>query len=494
MYIRAIHWRVPKSALSFADTPLAFMFSYNDLVLLAPLLGIDTIPTMLTTDFIATGVSTDTRTLQSGDLFVALRGETFDAHTLLPQAMERGASCLIVESVPDNIAEKILCLVVPNTLKALAILARYHRERFNIPVIAIAGSAGKTSTKELVASVVSQKYHTLNTEGNFNNQIGVPLTLLRLRKEHQCAVIEIGTNEPGEIEILCTITKPTHGVITNIGKEHLEKLIDLDGVEYEETALFRYLTEHEGCACINCDDERLVRHVVPHSIGYTLHHPTLKLSHIDTMICAMAHINEYGLPQVEAKIESEYSATTISLNVQAPGMSSAYNALAATAVGVALNILPEAIARGVKEYKPQVGHSGYGRLVIEHRQGYTLLNDCYNANPLSMYSAIATLKELPAQGKRIALLGDMRELGTTSFTEHCTLLQTLHDDTSIDHIVVIGKEMARAIEHIQSARIALCAEYAECVASIQPLLHDGAVLLVKGSRGIALEHVIGQLH
>jgi UDP-N-acetylmuramyl pentapeptide synthase len=189
--------------------------------------------TVLPRDFRALGVSTDTRTLQAGNIFVALVGERFDGHSLISEAVQKGASLVVVnENTTVSLASVgAPCLRVENTLHALGELAHFHRSRFEIPVVAVAGAAGKTTTKEMITCVLGQEYTVLKTEGNFNNQIGVPLTLLRLEESHTVAVIEIGTNEPGEIEILSNIVAPTHGIITNIGKEHLEKLIDLDGVE-----------------------------------------------------------------------------------------------------------------------------------------------------------------------------------------------------------------------------------------------------------------------
>ncbi|RPI67106.1 MAG: UDP-N-acetylmuramoyl-tripeptide--D-alanyl-D-alanine ligase, partial [Ignavibacteriae bacterium] len=213
-------------------------------------------------DLVVRGISTDTRTLEPGNAFIALRGEQFDGHDHIPTAIERGAS-LIVHSRPSSVvrrpsSEATCCsLLAADGLKILGSFAWFHRRRFHIPVITVAGSAGKTSTKDLTAHVLSERFKVLKTQANYNNQIGTPLTLLQLSAEHEAAVIEIGTNEPGEIELLSAMVQPTHGVITSLGKEHLEKLIDLDGVEREETALFDYLHDHGGLSFVNMDDVRL---------------------------------------------------------------------------------------------------------------------------------------------------------------------------------------------------------------------------------------------
>ena len=191
-------------------------------------------------DIAVTGVSTDSRTLKPGNAFVALKGDRFDGHDHIPQAVEAGA-VLIIASDDTSSAGDTPKIRVQDTLHALGSFGWYHRRRFHIPVIAIAGASGKTSTKDLTAHVLAQRYMVLKTIANNNNQIGTPLTLLQLTAKHDVAVIEIGTNEPGEIETLTAMVQPTHGLITTIGPEHLEKLVDLDGVEKEETALFDYL-------------------------------------------------------------------------------------------------------------------------------------------------------------------------------------------------------------------------------------------------------------
>ncbi|HOQ49292.1 MAG TPA: Mur ligase family protein, partial [Candidatus Kapabacteria bacterium] len=210
------------------------------------------------------GVSVDTRSLTEGEIFVPLIGEKIDAHELLPDAFSKGASlALVAKSWFGSNAEKVAgkpLVLVEDTLSALGELALFHRNRFNIPIIAVAGSNGKTTTKDMISAVLSKKFKVLKTYQNFNNRIGVPLMIFNLDDAIECAVIEIGTNEPGEIFILSEILAPTDGIITNIGQEHLEKLIDLDGVEIEETSLFGYLQRHGGTCFINCDDERLSKY------------------------------------------------------------------------------------------------------------------------------------------------------------------------------------------------------------------------------------------
>jgi len=209
----------------------------------------------LPTDLTITGISTDTRTLVPGNAFIALRGERFDGHDKIEEALQKGARLILTEDI-SRVPPRATALACGSTLHALGTFAWFHRRRFSIPVVAIAGAAGKTSTKDVVAHVLASTMSVLKTEANYNNQVGTPLTLLQLTHEHGAAVIEIGTNEPGEIEILCAMVQPTHGLITNIGKEHLEKLVDLDGVEKEETALFDYLRDHHGVALVNVDDDR----------------------------------------------------------------------------------------------------------------------------------------------------------------------------------------------------------------------------------------------
>lgn len=460
----------------------------------------------LSSDWVCVGVSTDTRTLQAGNLFVALRGENFDAHTLVVQAAQKGALAAIIEksSQGDHFEGEIPSgfplIRVENTLHALGALAHEHRCRFEIPIIAVAGAAGKTTTKDMTAHVLAREFGAeavLKTEGNLNNQIGVPLTLLRLTENHTVAVVEIGTNEPGEIEILSNIVQPTHGVITNIGKEHLEKLLDLDGVEREETALFRFLEQTGGTALINVDDDRLRKQT-----SYLASHLTYSLER-KADLTATVEMSPTAEPFLAFtyRLGTNRNAKWASAGVQlhAVGTAMAQNALAAAAVGCSLSMSIAAISAALTSFRPTASEAGYGRMVTQEWRGITIVNDCYNANPISMRAALEALRSMqPAQAtnKRVAMLGDMRELGDASFEEHCALLQKLRSDASLAAVVLTGGEMAKAYQSLQTAltsKFTYCETKPQCAELLMKLLASGDVLLIKGSRGIQLETVLEAL-
>ncbi len=426
------------------------------------------------------GVSTDTRTLVSGNIFIALKGEQFDGHDVLEIACEKGAVLLILErSYCGKLSTRIESyphIVVENTLSALGRLAEFHRNRYDIPIIAIAGAAGKTSTKDLTAQVLSQKLLTLKTEANFNNQIGVPLTLLQLTSDHEAAVIEIGTNQPGEIEILSRICSPTHGLITNIGKEHLEKLVDLDGVEREETELFRALSKKNGKILVNMDDERLCNYATdyPHAITFGIHRK------------AMVHASLQFNSQLQPILF--FDENTVAIQMQTIGLAAGYNAIAAAAVGFSIGMNTEEIRLGLESFTVPEAH-GYGRMNVESIGTWTLINDCYNANPESMSIALQTLKLIPTNGKRIALLGDMRELGAAAANEHQTIIaEAIHN---ADSVIVIGDEMIAAASKFPTVQ--KISSKKECVYALRSLITKDDVLLVKGSRGMKLEDIIKEL-
>ncbi len=434
------------------------------------------------------GVSTDTRTIEPGNIFVALVGETFDGHDHVNEAFAKGAALAIVQSAhaahtahPAD-ASTDRTIVVEDTLHALGSLAWYHRRRFDIPVVAIGGASGKTSTKELTAHVLGGRYRTLRTQANYNNQVGTPLTLLCLTNEHEAAVIEIGTNEPGEIEILAAMVQPTHGVITTIGPEHLEKLIDLDGVEKEETALFDYLHDHGGVMLVNVDDDRLRTYdhggrMAGRVITFGLDHPA------DLRPTVSFDDN------LHPTIHLVKDALTFRAPMQTVGLASALNAAAAIAVGWSLSLTAEELKQGLESFHPPAAH-GYARMVVEPTPVATVLNDTYNANPQSMLIALQTLARYPAT-RRLAVLGDMRELGSAAASEHDTLLAEAV--TYADLVIVMGDECVAAAQRMNHPHVLTCSTHRMCAELIGENSCDGCVVLVKGSRGMRMEQVIHEL-
>jgi UDP-N-acetylmuramoyl-tripeptide--D-alanyl-D-alanine ligase len=432
----------------------------------------------LPTDLTIMGISTDTRTLVPGNAFIALRGERFDGHDKINEAIGKGA-CLVLTEDLSRVPPSTAALVCNSTLHALGTFAWFHRRRFSIPIVAIAGAAGKTSTKDVVAHVLSSTMTVLKTDANYNNQVGTPLTLLQLTDQHEVGVIEIGTNQPGEIEILTAMVQPTHGLITNIGKEHLEMLVDLDGVEKEETALFDFLRDHHGVALVNVDDERLAKYVPTFSRAITFGVET----------GAEIHPSVSFDSQVRPSLHIVHGSYTLRAQLRTHGLASAYNATCALAVAWALHIPAAHVQRALASYEPPASH-GYGRMRVQHVTDLTLLNDCYNANPESMIMALRTLEKFPAT-KRIAVLGDMRELGMAAEEEHMHILNDAHQYADV--VIVLGEEFRRAQERMDLPHVIWASSMRACCEHILQVAAPGAVILVKGSRGMAMEQVIDLL-
>ncbi len=447
------------------------------------------------------GVCTDSRALQPGSIFVALKGERFDAHDHIETAIMQGCVAVVFEerwldTWNQGLAKTFASfarVVVPDTLVALAQLARYHRDRFDIPVLAVAGANGKTTTKELAAHVFTSKWLTLKTEANYNNRVGTPLTLLQLTKFHQAAVIEIGTNEPGEIEVLSEMVNPSIGLITNIGEEHLEKLIDLDGVEREETALFRHCAAGGARALVNIDDERLRSHVQSLPLCYRFATDD-NAEPNDVDLHATIRFDDELHPALTIHARSLSEPLTCTL--QTIGFATALNAAAALASADVAGIPLEQACSALESFEAPAVH-GYARMQIQTHAALPsvrILNDCYNANPSSMRMALSTLKAFNAE-RRIALLGDMRELGAATSASHDEIVSRAL--RSADILILLGTEMhsaaARVVDEAQRSRIFLPESPTAAAATLTSLCRAGDVILLKGSRGMALERVLQAL-
>lgn len=433
------------------------------------------------------GISTDSRTLRAGNLFVALRGERFDGHAFVADAIERGARALLLDA-----SYRGTCAIrdmptfwVGDTLTAYGDLARAHRRRFGIPVVAVAGAVGKTTTKDIAAHLLSERYTVHRTPRNWNNRIGVPHVLLGIEPTHTAVVVEIGTNCPGEIAELCRIAEPTHGIITAIAEEHLEFLGSLDGVEQEETALFRWLAIHCGMACVNLDDTRLAR--------YAEFLPKVLTFGRDA--AAQLRANFLLEPSTLFPIiELAFEGIHVQARLSHPGFGAAYCAVAASAVALGLGVELEAVAHGLETYRPVPTH-GYARMQVEEGQGgIVILNDCYNANPASMRIALDTLSAYPAAQQRIAVLGDMRELGAATEAEHRAIVRYAVERASV--VIVFGEAMEDAVRSLDgscSCRVAIARSHAEAASIVRSLAGPGDAVLVKGSRSLMLEQLIALL-
>jgi len=417
-----------------------------------------------------------------GDIFIALMGSKIDGHSKVVQALNEGAILAVVnKSWYDNnesICKNLPLIIVKNTEIALAELAQFHRNRFEIPIIAVAGSNGKTTTKELIARVLEKKFTTLKTHKNFNNQLGVPLMLLQLDNSYQAMVIEIATNSMGEIDFLSNIVNPTHGIITNIGKEHLEFLGDLNGVELEETALFSFLHKNNKIAFINTDDKRLIKYskVVENHIAYgKIKYVQLRYNY---------KLDENSLPNIEFDNEGK----KFNVKLKLPGYPAVINATAAAIIGLSLDISVEDVVSALEGYSAPNDNT-YGRLLIEEINGVKVINDCYNANPSSVSAALDMLNEIKVTGKKYAVLGDMLELGETTEIEHKIVLDKA--EKIADKIFTFG-EMFKSIRNKNKFALSYLVKE-EINSVLKAEVKKGDLILVKGSRSMKMEEVIQSL-
>jgi UDP-N-acetylmuramoyl-tripeptide--D-alanyl-D-alanine ligase len=429
---------------------------------------------------VITGVSTDTRTLRQGDLFVALRGTAFDGHEFVAQAFAAGAVAAIVDNssqLQGGITGALL--IVEDTARALGELARLYRTGFKIPVVAIAGSNGKTTTKDMIARILHARYTVLSTEGNLNNHIGVPHTLFRLNTKHEIAVVEIGTNHPGEIAQLCSILEPTHGVITNVGKEHLEYFRTVERVALEEGSLFAALRKRKrSVAFVNMDDPLIASQAkdLRAKVSYGMTHARADVRG------TIVRYDRAGCARVQ--IRAKGRKTPISVRLQVPGESQAANALAAATVGLTFGVSAGRIRRALESFA-----ASSKRMEVIRVNGVTVFNDTYNANPDSTLAALRVLARAAGKGKKIAVLSDMLELGARGVEEHLRVGKTAAA-LGIDFLLTYGT-LARQIHDGSRMMQAIHYENKNVLAEyLAELVRPGDLVLVKGSRGMKMEDVV----
>ena len=387
-------------------------------------------------------ISTDTRNIGADSIFFALRGATFDGNRFAAEALDKGAAYAVVDD-PAAVTDERMVLV-GDTLGALQELAREHRRRLAIPILAISGSNGKTTTKELVSRVLAERFEVYATRGNLNNHIGVPLTLLAMTRDTQFGVVEMGASACGEIALLASIAEPNYGILTNIGRAHLEG--------------FDYLAANGGRAFVPREDETLTNMAAERD-GLAVEYYSVTLAE--------------GL---ENHLEGHYNR---------------FNIAAAVAVGRYFDVADERIRHAVGSYVPDNNRSQ--RTETEHN---TLIVDCYNANPSSMRASVANfLAEPPgARTRRLLILGDMLELGAWSEQEHAAVIR-LAAQAPQTEVMLVGTEFARAHAGMepQPARITLFADREHLIAALRAHPVDNALVLIKGSRGIGLEKAVGEL-
>jgi UDP-N-acetylmuramoyl-tripeptide--D-alanyl-D-alanine ligase len=434
-------------------------------------------------------VGIDSRSIDANDLFVAIVGEVHDGHAFIRDVVKQDARGLMVSSekardLPISAwqTQNIACVAVRDTTRALGDLAAFHRARTNAALVAITGSNGKTTTRQMTASVVARKFSTLSTIGNYNNQIGVPLTLLRLAPEHRWAVVELGTNSPGEIARLAQICSPDIGVITNIGPAHLEGLGSLDGVMREKGQLLEYL-KPEGKAVLNADDRRVSK------IAARTKKEVIFFGLSDKAAIRATAINEKA-SGISFSLDLPPESVTVDLKVAGHFM--VVNALAAATVGHLLGVPAAEIKAGLETFEP-----AWGRLnILQTASGIHIIDDTYNANPDSMKAAITTLSSLRANNRSVFVAGDMLELGAQSESLH-RQVGVWAATANIDKLLVTG-EYAEAVAGgakeagMQSKNI-LVGSQENLLDALKDTLKPGDWVLVKGSRGTHMDTIIKAL-
>ncbi|MBN2792763.1 MAG: UDP-N-acetylmuramoyl-tripeptide--D-alanyl-D-alanine ligase [Desulfuromonadales bacterium] len=423
-----------------------------------------------------TGISTDSRNLTPGNLFIPLRGERFDGHDYFGQAVRNGAAACLSEEVVEGLAVPVVR--VADTLRALGDIAAAYRLQLKGPLVAVTGSAGKTTTKEMLANILERVGPGLKTAGNFNNLIGLPLTLLKLEQNHQWAVVEMGTSALGEITRLTEIAQPTIGVITNIAAAHLETLQGLDGVSRAKGELFAGL--RGGVAIVNLDDPRVASLPVANGVK--------KLTYGLAPEAAVRAENISGdnsRPSFDLLVGGERHRVKLALS----GRHNIANALAAAAAAVELNVPVAEIVTSLQAFIPVPGRMSLFPLPC----GGVLLDDSYNSNPLSAAAALDALAELKGQGRRLAVLGDMLELGPNAVAFHQEL--GARAATIVDLLIGVGTFAAVLCKAANEAGLAAeqtvqLADAVEAVSYLQNEQRSGDRILIKGSRGVKLEQVV----
>jgi UDP-N-acetylmuramoyl-tripeptide--D-alanyl-D-alanine ligase len=424
-------------------------------------------------------VCTDSRRAKPGDLFFAIQGERFDGHDFLNDVAAKGVVAVVVEreKLPETLRECAV-LVVDDARTAFGKLAAEYRKGFTLPMVAVGGSNGKTTTKELLASVLSQKLKTLSSEASFNNDIGVPTTLLRLDKSHQAAVLEAGTNHPGELAPLVTMIRPKFGIITNIGREHLEFFGDVEGVAQEEGRLAELLPA-EGKLFVNGDNEWTEK-VTTRTKAQVVRVGSGKKN---DWCAKKIRLDKNGVTfQVEAPV-AEFSGE---YRINLLGRHQVTNALFALAVGAELGLTGGEIQRGLAGCHPPKM-----RLQFWEANGVRILDDAYNANADSTVAALETLCDLPLQGRRVAILGDMGELGSHSEAAHAEVGRRAAE-LGIGQLFTVGKmsvTTARAARDAGLARVIEFADVDSAVRAVKNFLKPGDVVLLKASRSARLERI-----
>jgi UDP-N-acetylmuramoyl-tripeptide--D-alanyl-D-alanine ligase len=427
------------------------------------------------------GISTDSRKIKKGDLFIPIKGLNFDGHDFIGKAIDLGASASL--SQYDLNTSDFTYIIVEDTQIALMRLAQYYRSKFSIPAVAVTGSSGKTTTKEMIASVLGESFNVLKNQGNLNNTIGLPITVFGLERHHDICVFEMGMNHSGEIESLAAIVKPDIAVITNVGTAHIEFLGSRENILKAKKEIFKFFT-HDNKAILNGDDDMLY---------------TISSSRFQIIRYGINEKNDLYVQNIKQRGD-EGMEFSLLLNdnmenffVPLIGIHNVYNALCAIAVGLAMNMEVERIKRGLAKFVP-----GKMRMeIFDTEDGIRVINDSYNANPDSTSAAIEVLKDMPCKGRRILILGDMLELGDYSEAGHRKVGEKAAE-SKIDIIISIG-EKAKDISKgaldkgMREEQIYHFMDNKTAISKLPSILLPGDTVLIKGSRIMKLEELADSL-
>lgn len=419
-------------------------------------------------------ITTDSRNCPANSIFFALKGENFNANTFALSALEKGCAFAVVDEKEFAVDDRFI--LVDNVLETLQQLAHFHRKQTNIPVLGITGTNGKTTTKELITAVLKEKFKVLSTQGNLNNHIGVPLTLLQLLPEHQLAIIEMGANHPGEIDQLCQIAAPDYGLITNVGKAHLEGFGSFEGVMRTKGELYNYVFRHGKNIFID-KNNNFLREMAANAgfstneriVEYGLNVPGREPAAISGEILENS---------VFLKMKCHTPEGSFMIETRLIGSYNAENILAAVAVGFFFGVENSAIQRGIENYNPQNNRS---QLTVTQKN--KLIVDAYNANPSSMSAAIQNFAQMEGEPKAL-IIGDMLELGEQSEEEHRNIIRLLQQK-GFKNVLLVGPQFQKVNDNYLSFQ-----NVEELIKYLESSPLEGQNILLKGSRGIHLEKVL----
>ncbi len=441
----------------------------------------------------------DSRKMEEGGLFFAAPGERVDGHRFINQVFSQGAACVVTQKTPEEVGQEQgeaqnwgPYILVEDSYAALRKMAAYYRSILSIPIVGITGSVGKTSTKEFIAGVLSRRYRVLKTEGNFNNEIGLPLTLLRIREEHEVAVVEMGISDFGEMSRLGAMARPDICVITNIGQCHLENLHDRAGIFKAKTEIFDYMQE-DGQICLNGEDDLLAMVSVVN--GSPVHH--FGISEREDLEVYATDIENEGLFGSRAQMhfagacaDPRTGNAGVPVTIKLPGQHMVINAMAAAMVGRLLHMTAEQIAEGIACVEPVNGRSHLMKV-----KDMVVIDDCYNANPVSTKAAVDLL--VTASGRKVAILGDMFELGERSGQMHAEV-GAYAVEQGVDALFCVGEQSRymydAALERYDGAQdIRYFSDRDELLESLSGLVEPGDTVLIKASHGMEFHRIVERL-